>query len=194
VSLCVGGCSRTPARIKPADIDPVATGKAAVAAYDQNGDGALSKTELKNCPALLGALDLYDVGQDGSIDAEEITARLKSWEATKVGITAAPFFVRLDGRPLAGATVVLEPEPFLNGAVRPARAEINSSGLANASLAAENLPSGVRSGLQAGLYKIKISHPTLKLPAKYNEQTELGLEVQPLFDIYNPPVFELKSK
>jgi hypothetical protein len=194
VAISGDGCSRSPARIEPANIDPMAAGAAAVSAYDQDGDGGLSNVELKKCPALLSALAVYDANKDGKISAEEIASRLESWEATRVGITAAPLYVRLDGRPLTGAEVLLEPEPFLEGAVMPARAEINSSGLASPSIAAEHLPNGVRFGLQVGLYKIKISHPTRKIPAKYNEQTELGLEVQPNFDIYHPTVFELTSK
>jgi len=194
VAIWGGGCSRTPARIDPPNIDPEAAGTGAIAAYDQDGDSALSKDELKKCPALLAAMGAYDSNQDGKIEADEIAARLKSWEATRIGITAATFYVRLDGRPLTGATAVLEPEPFLEGAVMPASAEINTSGLAGPSMAKEHLPEGVRFGLQPGLYKIKLSHPTLKIPAKYSEQTELGLEVPPHFDLYNPPSFKLTSK
>jgi hypothetical protein len=194
VVIWVGGCSRTPSRIQPPKISPENAGRKAVAAYDQDGDDALSKEELKKCPALLAAIGAYDTSQDGKIDAGEIAARLKSWETTRVGITAATFYVKLDGRPLTGARVLLEPEPFLGGAVMPASAEINSSGLAGPSMAPEHLPEGVRYGLQSGLYKIRISHPTLKIPTKYNEQTELGLEVPPHFDLYHPPVIELTTK
>lgn len=191
-ALC--GCSRTPTRIEAPDIDPDGAGRGAITAYDQDGDGALSKDELKKCPALLSAIGAYDTSQDGKIDAHEIAAQLKSWEATRVGITAASFCLMLDGRPLVGAQVVLEPEPFLEGAVQPANAETTSAGMAGPSMAKEQLPEGVRFGLQPGLYKIKLSHPTLKIPAKYNEQTELGIEVPPHFDLYNPPKFELKTK
>jgi hypothetical protein len=188
------GCNRSPARIAAPNIDPQQTGAAAVAAYDRDGDGQLSKAELKRCPALLASLALYDTNKDEKIDAEEIAARLKSWEATRVGITAAPFIVRLDGRPLAGATVILEPEPFLEGVLMPASAETNASGFAGPSMAAENLPKGVRFGVQPGIYKIRLTHPTQRIAAKFNEQTELGLEVQPLYDSFNPTVFDLKSK
>lgn len=194
VLIGVGGCSRVPARIQPADIDPEGAGAAAVAVYDQDGDSQLSSGELKKCPALLASLASYDTSQDGKLDASEIAARLAQWKETRVGVTAATFYVELDGRRLAGAKIVLEPEPFLADSVAPASAEVNSSGLAAPSMAAELLPEGVRSGLQTGLYKIKITHPTLKIPAKYNEQTELGLEVPPHFDLYNPPTFKLTSK
>jgi EF hand len=187
------GCSHSPSRIAAPHIDPERTGAAVIAAYDRDGDGKLSKLELKKCPALLASLAAYDTNKDDKIDAEEIAARLKSWEATRVGITAAPLIIRLDGRPLVGATVLLEPEPFLEGTLMPASAETNASGFAGLSMAAENLPKGVRSGVQPGLYKIRLKHPTQRIPAKFNEETEIGLEVQPLYDIFNPPVLDLKS-
>jgi hypothetical protein len=188
------GCSLGPSRIQPPNIDPENAGREAVAAYDKDGDSALSKDELIRCPALLNALASYDTSRDGKIQAEEIAARLKSWADTKVGITAATFYIRLDGRPLTDAQILLEPEPFLEGAVAPATAVTNSSGLAGPSMASEHLPEGIRFGLQSGIYKIKVTHPARTIPAKYNEQTELGLEVPPYFDLYNPPTFELKTK
>ena len=194
VVMLVGGCGRTPSRIQPANINPENAGREAVAAYDQDGDGLLSKEELKKCPALLAAIDSYETGGDGTVNAGEITARLKAWRATRVGITAAALYLKLDGRPLVGARVLLVPEPFLEGAVKPASAETDSTGLAGLSMAAEDLPEGVRFGLQNGLYKIKVSHPDVKIPAKYNEQTELGLEVPPHFDLYNPPLIKLTTK
>jgi hypothetical protein len=190
----IGGCSGRPSRIHPPKIDPESAGNEAISAYDTDGDAALSKEELKKCPALLAALDAYDTTKDGKIQPEEIAARLKSWEESKIGITAATFYIKLDGRPLTGAQVLLDPEPFLEGAIMPASAETNSSGLAGPSMASEHLPEGVRFGLQSGIYKIKVTHPSLKIPAKYNEQTELGLEVPPFFDLYQPPVFALKTK
>jgi len=194
VAICSEGCSRSPTRISPAKIDPERVGAAAVAAYDRDGDGKLSKLELKKCPALLASLAAYDTNNDQMIDAGEIAAHLKTWEATRVGITAAPFVVRLDGRPLAGAMVLLEPEPFLEGVVMPASAETNESGMAGPSMSAVNLPKGVRHGVQPGIYKIKLTHPKQSLPSKFNEETEIGLVVEPLYDAFNPPVFELKSK
>jgi hypothetical protein len=193
LALWSEGCNQSPARIAAPKIDPEHAGAAAVAAYDRDGDGRLSKLELKKCPALLGSLKAYDANSDEQIDAEEIAAQLKSWEATRVGITAAPVIIRLDGRPLAGAKVLLEPEPFLEGAVMPASAETSASGVAGLSMAPEDLPKGVRAGVQPGFYKIRLTHPTQRIPVKFNEETELGLEVKPLFDTFNPPIFDLKS-
>lgn len=190
----LAGCSKMPSRISGPDIDPQKAANAAVVAYDRDGDSALSKAELKQCPSLLGAIDAYDMNHDSKISADEIASRLKSWEASRVGITAATFYLKFDGRRLEGAKIILEPEQFLTNAISTASAETNSSGLAGPSMDAEHLPKGVRSGLQPGLYKIKVTHPKLKIPAKYNDQTELGLEVPPQFDLYHPPTFELSSK
>jgi hypothetical protein len=183
-----------PSQSQPAKIDTEKAGSEAIVAYDKDGDAALSKQELAKCPALLNALGDYDSSKDGKIQAEEIAARLISWQDAKVGITAATFYIKLDGLPLTDAQILLEPEPFLAGAVAPATAVTNSSGLAGPSMAPEHLPEGVRFGLQSGIYKIKVSHPSRKIPSKYNEQTELGLEVPPNFDLYHPPTFELETK
>jgi len=192
-ALALVGCMNTPARIEGPSIDPQGASQAAIKEYDKNGDGVLSKQELEQCPALLSAIDAYDANKDESISTEEVAARLKSWERSRVGITSASFYLKLDGRPLSGAKVTLDPEPFLGGAVKPATGESNSTGLVGPTMAPEDLPEGVHFGLQAGLYKIHVSHPAIRSPAKYDEQTRLGIEVPPYFDLYSPPVMELKN-
>jgi hypothetical protein len=187
------GCSGRPARIEVVDIDSQDAGASAVQEYDKDGDGALSKPELKACPALLSAFGAYDTNKDDKIDAGELAARFDAWRASKIGITTATFYLKRGGRPLVGAKVTLEPEAFFKGAVKQATAETNSSGLAGPTLAPEDLPDGVRFGMHTGLYKIKVSHPSLK-SQKYGDQSELGIEVPPSFDLYNPPVFVLTDK
>ncbi|MCA9269005.1 MAG: hypothetical protein KDA41_11070, partial [Planctomycetales bacterium] len=71
------------------------------------------------------------------------------------------------------------PEPFLANVIEPATGTTNASGMSAPAIDPSKLPSdmaGVK-GVRAGFYRVEITHPTKKLPAKYNTETTLGLEV-----------------
>ena len=46
-------------------------------------------------------------------------------------------------------------------------------------------------GIRASLYKVRITHPKVDLPAKYNDETTLFFELSPM-EMIDPPVFILK--
>ena len=46
-------------------------------------------------------------------------------------------------------------------------------------------------GIRTGLYKVKITHPQAKIPAKYNEKTTLTFELSPVENVV-PPTFVLR--
>lgn len=203
-TLCLGciaaygavlsGCNRGPSRIVAPSIDASGVAAAAMAQCEKDGDGALTKEELAACPAILSSLTKYDANHDGQVTAEEIETRVESWSSSGVGITAQTFFVRLDGRPLAGARVELIPEPFFDDVLFPAESGVGTSGMCSPGMAQENLPEGVPTGIYCGLYRVKVTHPEKAIAARYNERSELGIEVCPDYDIYNPLKFELTSK
>ena len=188
------GCRDSKWDVKPPRLHPDEAGKQAMELYDTDGNGALSKEELKQCPAIFSVMGKFDTDADEQVSGEEITAQLRSWETSGVGLTGAIVYFRLNGRPLEGASVELIPEPFLGDAVKPASGTTSDSGTLSPSLAAEDLPDGISGAMQYGLYKVKITHEEISIPAKYNEATELGLEVPPVFDVYNPPIINLKTK
>ena len=47
-----------------------------------------------------------------------------------------------------------------------------------------NLPKDQRmlKGAHCGIYKIEVTHPTRDIPARYNAETVLGVEVVPLLE------------
>jgi hypothetical protein len=91
------------------------------------------------------------------------------------------YVVSLDGKPLSGALMTFEPEPYLEPNVKPASGETSQIGLTRPSHDPEHLPKTANGrtiyGMTSGTFKIKITHPSQNIPARYNTQTELGDEV-----------------
>jgi hypothetical protein len=183
-SLAAGGCSGGPPRTRPPEIDAEAAAQQAIAMYDTNGDGSISGKELDKCPGIKGAIEHYDIKHDGKITAAAIAVRIREWQETKLGTTATKVRVLLDGQPLEGATVTFEPEPFLGPNVATASGQTVKNGGALLTIATDpqNSQSERKPGIHCGLYKVRISklidgHETL--PARFNSNTELGVEIAP---------------
>jgi hypothetical protein len=188
--LVAAGCSRSPERFKAPKVDATTAAGAAVERYDANGDGLLSKQELAKCPAILGKLSAYDRNGDSSVDKAEIEHQLSQLLKHGTGGTQLSCLVTYKKKPLGGAEVVLEPEPYLGSEVQTARGTTNGSGSAQLAIPAEYLPSHLQrmKAVHYGTFKVRITHPSISIPAKYNTETELGYETE----IGNPMVrFEL---
>ena len=69
---------------------------------------------------------------------------------------------------MGGVNVELDPEPFMLGAIKPAKGLTGSNGIAT--LRTEEATPGV----QMGFYRVRITSPSEALPAKYNTETTLG--------------------
>ena len=186
VVLVSTGCWRGPARVKPPGIDALQAGEKAMEMYDGDGDGVVKGHELEAAHSLRNSMQTLDQNNDMGVDAEEVTARIKQWQESRVGLMPMRCKVRLNGRPLAGATVTFEPEKFLGDTIQTARGETNQQGLVFVCI------SGRRpTGIACGFYLVKISKKngeTETVSAKYNTQTRLGAEVTPgcdglVFDI-----------
>ena len=176
-----GGCGSQPSRVRQADLDADRAGSAAVSAYDGNGDGLLSAEELKACPAIAQARAQYDTDSDGQVSAKEITARIEKWQQLKVGLMSFSCRVTFAGQPLVGAVVRMVPEPFLGDSLVAASGTTNAAGVATPSIPPEAQPDPGRalSGMNPGLYKVEITHPSIALPPRYNTQTTLGQQIAP---------------
>lgn len=180
VLLLIVGCSQGPSAVPLPDFDPVAAGSKAMELHDANGDGALSGDELNDAPGIGSSLSSFDADSDQRVTAEEIAARLEETFEHKLGI-CPPFgcTVVFKGRPLAGATVEFAPEEFLGGTIEHAIGTTDSKGVARVQIPQENLSgdlAGIR-GIQPGIYRVKIVHPEVSLPSRYNAQSELGQEI-----------------
>ena len=71
------------------------------------------------------------------------------------------------------------PEPFLGDEIKAARGTTNQHGVAVMEISSELNERGVHSGF----YRIRVSKKsaaTEQIPARYNEQTQLGIEVEPV--------------
>ncbi|QDU31298.1 hypothetical protein ETAA8_64510 [Anatilimnocola aggregata] len=179
LGLASGGCSSTPPRVAAPGLHPAKIAAAAMEEYDANKDGALAGEELTSAAAINSALSFYDTSGDGKVDSAEIQNRIQSIAVTKVGLM--PFYCRasLNGQPLAGATVTLRPEPFLQDSLLVASGMTDDKGRSQPAIADDLLPAADR-GLQAvqpGLYRVEITHPTISLPVRYNTNTTLGREI-----------------
>lgn len=167
-----------PTAVAPPSLDPSSAAATAMKSYDKNNDGKLDATELPNVPALKKHLADYDGDKDGNLTAAEITARISATRKMNVGLLPLRCTVTMDGKPLEGAKVDFVPEEFMGGAIQPASGMTDAQGMASMGMPLDKLPGGVRGAYaHEGVYKVKISHPTIKIPPKYNEATTLGHEV-----------------
>jgi hypothetical protein len=193
ICLILAGCSRTPGRFEAPQVDAESAALQAVELYDNNGDTSLDKKELVNCPGILSKIDFYDQNSNGSVEQTEIAQRLSDLLKYGTGGTGLTARVSFNGNALRGATVVLEPEPYLGDEVQTAQGITNGSGSAALGIPPEYVPQHLRrlKSVHYGTFKVRITHPTIPIPAKYNTETELGYETEP----GNPYIrFALTSK
>jgi len=192
-ALSAGGCSRHPPSPKPPRLDAQAAAREALRLYDQNGDGRLDAAELAAVPALKMALPRLDKNGDGAVAADEIAARVTHFQTTRTKIEHGGVEVRLDGSPLAGATVTFEPEPFLGTAIPPISCVTDESGIGVLSGHDPNFP-----GIYLGFYRVRVSRVvdgSETVPARYNAQSELGYEVTDDIEYRsNVMVFDLQGQ
>lgn len=194
--LLAAGCNRGPGAIRPPDVDPDDAASEAIELYDQNGDGQLAKEEWAMSPALAAVAPAYDQSGDGALSPDEIAAGIAVWQKSGVGARAVPFNVRWNGRPLAGATIKLVPAPFLNDAIKGASGQASRSGAGQFNMAPEDRPRNAPNIplMQPGLYHVEITHPSAKIPPRYNSQTTLGIEITGNFPGPEGAVWSLSSK
>ncbi|MCS7306272.1 MAG: hypothetical protein NZ602_14335 [Thermoguttaceae bacterium] len=176
--MVFGGClGRGPARVRPPSIDAGSAGREAIRQYDTNADGLVKGEELDKAPSLKAALKKLDKNGDGGVDASEVTARIRQWQESKVGKMGVSCIVTFNKRPLAGAKVTFEPEKFLGANMKICVGTTDDHGAA--SLIEEASSDGLP-GCPPGLYLVRISKQEggkELLPAKYNSQTILGVEI-----------------
>ncbi|MCA9240795.1 MAG: EF-hand domain-containing protein [Planctomycetales bacterium] len=174
-------------------IDAEGAAQQALDQYDTDKDGLLSPTELEHCQGILSALKTFDRDGDGMVSPEEISHRVEMYRERGVGLKMVSCKVLLNGRPLPGATVELIPESFLGEEVHEARGTSRSGGTVPLYVPAEALPSDLAGtqGVQLGVYKVKITHDSVKLPEDYTSGEGLGVEIGPSS---HAAVFWLKKK
>lgn len=192
--LATIGCGGPPPAVELPRVDPQGAAQRAMEKYDHNGDGALDKSELAAAPSLQSALPRIDGDGDGRIRASELSKRIADWQVEQTGMT--PFEVKVirGGKPLENAQVVFEPAEFLGEVFQRGEGVSDKDGLAIISIPPELRKPGQEAveGITAGLYRVRVTHPSEALPAKFNTETTLGCEVA--YDLLGgePPTFELR--
>ncbi len=173
------GCSSEADRFDAPTVDVDAAATQAMELYDANGDGALSKEELGKVPGILARIESYDKNGNGSVEGEEIQKHLGRL-LNRTGATQLSALVLHKGRPLGGATVVMEPEPYLGDQIQKAEAVTDGAGVAELSIPPEYAPEHLRrlKTVHYGTFKVRVTHPSVAIPGKYNTETELGYETE----------------
>ncbi|MEO2046897.1 MAG: hypothetical protein ABGX16_10025 [Pirellulales bacterium] len=195
-SLAVG-CSSQPSAINPVDIDPYEASRQALTQYDKNGDNMLSGDELTDVAGIAKYKKLYDLDGDDQVSQDEIVNRIKLWSHQGLGIRQLIVLVTLDGQPFPGADIEFVPENYLGPNVKRATGKTDGSGSADLAMAKEDMPAQLShlpiGGVMGGTFKVKVTHPSIDVSARYNRETVLGEEIA--FDtIGTRAMVVLKSK
>jgi hypothetical protein len=179
VVMLTVGCNSHPSAVTAPNIDAAAAATAAFKLYDTNNDGFLSDQELDAIPGVKASLQIYDIDHDGKVSIEEMRDRISAWKKTSPGMMSWDCYVTLDGKPLQDAQVTYIPEPYLADWLHPSSDVTGPDGNASIAIPTEYLAKDHQRirAVNAGVYKVQITHPKLRIPAKYNEKTTLGREL-----------------
>ncbi|MCA9102259.1 MAG: hypothetical protein KDA63_13950 [Planctomycetales bacterium] len=174
--LSLTGCPKLQGeRANAALPDPHDTAEAAIAEYDTNADGTLSQEEYSKSPGLLVASKRMDADGNGQISQDEIVEYLEMYEEAGLTLKSMTVYVTMDGAPLEGATVTLVPDSIQGEGTKPATGVTDASGRCDPMAEGVGYPA-----VQIGVYRVTVSQKdggTETIPAKYNAETELGVEV-----------------
>lgn len=118
---------------------------------DANGDELLSVQEISGAPGLLSDFDFIDSDHDDALSREELRARLKAVNETRVGIVAVDVRVSKAGRPLRNTDLVFEPDAWFKGYVAPARGKTDGGGVVRPTTDGSDLP-----GVRPGFYTVRM--------------------------------------
>jgi len=179
VGTVVLGCSGQLPAVKPPAMDAASAAQGAMVAFDADGDGVLSKSEA--CMGMSNSFARYDMDGDGSATPEEVKSRFEKWSDGDTGMMNLRVQVSHRGQPLTEATIEMTPYEFLGENFLPSEGKTDSYGYAFMAIPKDQLPESqqLSHGMQVGLYRVSISHPERKIQAKYNDETELSVDLSP---------------
>jgi len=193
IASCAG-CSDSPSRISTIAWDADKLADQAIADLDKDSDGQLSMKELKAAPGLKSLAQQYG-SQDGKkparnfrLSRENIHQRLEYYQKMRGGLSSFTCRVMLNGRPISGATVRLIPESFQGDTIKRAVGISTPQGQAQLVTEGAEIP-----GVRMGMYRVEITSSDNPIPAKYNTQTTLGVEISGMASSAGYHVFDLRS-
>ena len=175
--LVLAGCSRGPSRTAAPDWDPSGFADAILEKLDADGNGSVEIAELAAAPGLAAGQKYIDSNGDGALSRDELIARFERYVQMRIGLKDKRFRLTHNGKPLAGAEVKFVPEFFLEGLVEPATGTTDNMGAVQPGVAGETMAL-----MRVGYYRVEVTSPQKDLPAKFNTETTLGVEVSPVSD------------
>ncbi|MEX2306911.1 MAG: hypothetical protein WD738_04935 [Pirellulales bacterium] len=178
--LGLTGCNTGPAAIPPVDVDIDRVVNQLFVDFDSDKNGGLSEDELAASPPLAQCLSNCRRDRGQEISAQQLKKNLEVVFDRRSSLVSASCVVRRNGQPLVGAEVRFVPLPVLQGILPIATGVTDSEGTAMVAPPREELPReapNVAGLMPPGLYLVEITHPTMKIPEKYNQKTVLGKEV-----------------
>ncbi len=169
------GCSRLPSAPKLPSVSPKRAAAKAMSLYDANEDGKIDRSEISKSFALMWASYWMNQDKDRSLSEVEIADRIRSWQNSGTHMMPVSFTVSLDGEPLAGVTVTLEPAEFLGSAYPRVEAVTNYKGKAYFKGPDPKFP-----GVFVGCYNVLVSKVVdgeETLSERYTSRPVMGFEV-----------------
>lgn len=172
--MLLAGCSNKPARVTIPDWDPAGFAGTILEKLDKNGNELVDKVELAEAPGLAFGARFIDTDGDYRLSREELVDRFTLYRERRVGMTSYELRISHNGRPLVGAEVRLAPEFFLSDILESATGTTNKQGTVRPSIAGQ--PTAL---VRVGYYRVEVTSPNVKLPAKFNSATTVGVELSP---------------
>lgn len=157
-------------------LEPAKVAQEILALLDKDKNGTVSLVEAGANPGMKAGFARFDADGDKSMSQAEIEERMKRLMESGTGMMSVTVQVTYGGKALEGGTVRLIPESFLGPAISPAEGTLDADGVSNPISAT----AGDLGGMQFGMYRVEITHPTLKIPEKYNSATTLGCDISPI--------------
>jgi hypothetical protein len=172
--LLSAGCGSKQGRVSIPDWDPSGFASTILEKLDKNGDGWVDKLELATAPGLAAGARFIDKNGDGKLGRDELIERFGKYRDSRIGLMQRELRITYNGQPLAGAEVRLAPEFFLEDVIEPATGTTLGDGTVRPSIPDQRTPL-----VRIGYYRVEVRSSKRSVPAKFNSQTSLGIELSP---------------
>jgi hypothetical protein len=168
------GCSSRPAAISIPKWSPENFTGTILERLDKSGDSQLDQRELAAAPGLAFGVRFIDKNGDGKLGRDELIERFAMYRDSRVGLMPGELRITYNGQPLADADVRLVPEFFLEDIIEPATGATHGDGVVRPSVPDQRTPL-----MRIGYYRVEVRSNKRPLPAKFNSQTTIGVELSP---------------
>ena len=165
--------------MKAPAIEVAAAAKGALAEFDSDSNGSVAKEEA--CMGIKSQWERYDTNGDNVVSEDEFASRFDKWTSGDTGMMNLRVQLNYRNQPLTDALITMTPYEFLGENMLASEGETDAYGYAFMAVPKDKLPKSQQTnfGMQVGLYKVEITHPARKIPAKYNDETELSVDLSP---------------